>query len=186
MYILPLNQIIPIKLFFIFLFLCLVSNVFALSTDGEKDIEIESDFAEIDDLAGVMIYSGKVKLTQGSMTITGETLTINFNDNDDVELAVVLGKPARTSQLPDDSEKHDRTESLKIEYYPLKETIILIDKVIVNKSDGSIINAAIIEYDTKLSKIKANSERTSLIKENNVEKQNKSRVKMIFKNKNSK
>ena len=46
----------------------------ALSTDRDQPIEIEADFAELDDSRGVTMYKGNVIVTQGSLKLTGESL----------------------------------------------------------------------------------------------------------------
>ena len=142
---------------FLFILLSVLSafNAFALSTDKQQDMEIEADSAEMDDLKGITIYRGDVVVIQGSMRITGHTLTVHFNENDDMELAIMDGNPATYRQLPDNSEKYDEAESLRMEYYALKDYIILIDNALVKKPDGSRMTGSRIEYDTVLSQVKA-------------------------------
>ncbi len=130
-------------------------GAYALSTDKQQDMEIVADTADMDDIKGITIYRGDVVVTQGTMRITGHTLTVNFNDNGDMELAIMEGNPATYRQLPDNSEKYDEAESLRMEYYALKDYIILIDNALVIKPDGSRMTGSRIEYDTLLSQVKA-------------------------------
>ena len=48
----------------------------ALPEDVEQPIEIESDSAELDEVRGVAVYAGKVRMVQGTLIVTAETLTI--------------------------------------------------------------------------------------------------------------
>ena len=48
----------------------------ALPGDSNEPIEIEADFAELDDEKGETIYVGNVIVTQGSLRMTGEKLRI--------------------------------------------------------------------------------------------------------------
>ncbi len=48
----------------------------ALPDDAEQPIEIESDRAELDETSGVAVYAGNVRMRQGTMVVTAETLTI--------------------------------------------------------------------------------------------------------------
>ena len=56
---------------------------YALSSDREQPIEIEADRAEADERARVTIYRGDAVITQGTLRITGETVWIYFNENDE-------------------------------------------------------------------------------------------------------
>ena len=56
--------------------LLISSLVFALSTDREQPIQIEADAAELDDASGITVYTGNVLVTQGTMRLWGNRLTI--------------------------------------------------------------------------------------------------------------
>ena len=172
------------KFLIILLSCALVNNAFALSTDKQQDMEVEADSAELDDIKGISIYRGNVIVTQGSMRITGHTLTVHFDDNGDMELAIMNGNPATYRQLPDNSEKYDEAEALQMEYYPLKDFVILIDKAWVRKPDGSTMTGKRIEYDTVLSQVKATgSTQTVKSNENNNATKKDGRVKITIKKK---
>lgn len=139
------------------IFLCtsllFTTNAWALSTDKDQPIEIEADSADLDNEKGVTIYRGNVVLIQGSVRMTGDTMTVYFK-NDDLDNLIMEGKPARYRQLPDDSEIYDEAEALRIEYYELKSLVILIDKASF-KQEGLSFSGNRIEYDTEHSKVKA-------------------------------
>ena len=183
MYIRQLNQRQCLKQFFALFLVTLMNSAFALSTDKQQDMEIEANSAEMDDIKGITIYRGNVVVTQGSMRITGHTLTVHFNDNDDMELAIMQGNPATYRQRPDNSEADDEAESLQMEYYALKDYIILIDKAWVKKPDGSRMSGSRIEYDTVLSQVKAKgSVNTTQTKDNKINNTD-GRVKITIKKK---
>ena len=184
MYIQQLNQKLYANFFAFLLFAVFANNASALSTDKQQDMEIEADSAEMDDIKGLTVYRGNVVVTQGSMRITGQTLTVHFNENDDMELAIMEGKPATYRQLPDNSEKYDEAESLRMEYYALKDYIILIDKALVKKPDGSRMTGSRIEYDTVLSQVKAKgSVRTTKSGDESTGEKADGRVKITIKKK---
>ncbi len=128
--------------------------VLALSTDRDQDIMITADSAEMDDIKGVTIYRGDVVADQGSIHITGHTMTVYNDDDGEAELIIMQGTPATYRQLPDDSEIYDEAEALQMEYYPLKDYIILIDEAFVTQ-EGLRLRGNRIEYDTVLSQVKA-------------------------------
>ena len=138
---------------FICVSLLFTVSVWALSTDKDQPIEIEADSADLDDAKGVTIYRGNVVLTQGSVRMTGETMTVYFTDAE-LDTVIMEGKPARYRQLPDNSKIYDEAEALRMEYYELKNLIVLIDKASF-KQEGLSFSGNRIEYDTEHSRIKA-------------------------------
>jgi len=139
------------------IFLCaslfFTTSAWALSTDKDQPIEIEADNADLDNEKGVTIYRGNVILIQGSVRMTGDTMTVYFKD-DELDILIMEGKPARYRQLPDDSNIYDEAEALRMEYYELKSLVILIDKASF-KQEGLSFSGNRIEYDTEHSKVKA-------------------------------
>ena len=162
-------------------FLCasllLTTSAWALSTDKDQPIEIEADSADLDDEKGVTIYRGNVILIQGSVRMTGDTMTVYFT-NDELDTLIMEGKPATYRQLPDGSKVYDEAEALRMEYYELKSLIILIDKASF-KQEGLSFSGNRIEYDTENSRIKAKGS----VKQQNGTGQ---RVKIILKPKKKK
>lgn len=135
--------------------LALAGPVMALSTDREQDMRVEADNAELDGIEGISIYRGNVVVTQGSMRITGHTLTVHFNDGGDIELAIMNGSPATYRQLPDGAGDYDEARARKMEYYPQKDSVMLIERAWVKNPDGSTMTGNRIEYDTAQSRVKA-------------------------------
>ena len=134
--------------------LALAGPVMALSTDREQDLQVEADSAELDGIEGISVYRGNVVVTQGSMRITGHTLTVHFSDGGDLELAIMNGSPATYRQLPDGAEDYDEARARKLEYYPHRDSVILIDRAWVKNPDGSTMTGNRIEYDTAQSRVK--------------------------------
>lgn len=99
----------------------------ALSSDRDQPMELEADHANIDDQRGVHIYTGNVIITQGTMRITADHLTVKLKDGDIVE-AIALGQPATYRQRPDGKEQDVEAKSLRMEYYADKGELILIDQ----------------------------------------------------------
>jgi len=142
-----------INLLLIFILSLLSANVQALSTDKDKPIEIEADSAELDNKKGVTIYYGNVIVTQGSIRMTGNKMTVYFTDGN-LDTVIMTGKPATYKQLPDDSKIYDEAEALTMEYHELKSLIILKENAIV-KQEGLQFSGKRIEYDTVSSRVKA-------------------------------
>lgn len=172
-----LKQSINILLLFITLFYNVLT--WALSTDSDQPIEIEADAGELDDQKGITIYTGDVVVTQGSIRMTGQKMTVYYNKNKDLETVIMEGQPATYRQLPDNSQVYDEAEALRMEYYETKNLIVLIDQAVV-KQEGLRFSGSRIDYDTLNSKIKAKGE----TKQNGETTQGSGRVKITIKPKN--
>ena len=95
------------------------------------------------------------------------------------------GKPATYKQLPDDSKIYDEAEALRMEYYVLKDYVILINKALVTQ-EGLRFSGDRIEYDTVNSQIKAKTEaKTESEDGSEVRNKDSERVKIIIKKKNN-
>lgn len=139
------------------LFFCsLSSTVLALSTDREQPINIEADQAEADDALGVTIYKGDVVITQGSLDIRGDIVTIHFDEDQDITKVVAEGKPAKFKQLPDGADAFQNAQALTMEFYANDDTIVLLGDAVSWQGDNRI-SAQRIVYDTRKGKVKAES-----------------------------
>jgi lipopolysaccharide export system protein LptA len=129
----------------------------ALSSDGEQPINIEADQAEADDLNGVTIYRGDVVITQGSLRIAGDVVTIHFDDAQEMTKLVAEGNPATFHQMPDGEGGLQNAEARTMEFYAKDDTIVLLGEAHAWQGDDSI-KAERIVYDTRQGKVKAESQ----------------------------
>jgi len=128
-------------------------QLFALSTDQDKPIEIAADAAELDDKTGITIYSGNVIVTQGSMNLRGDKLTITYNDDNSLKTATMLGTPATFKQMPDNKEQGQIDgKGIKINYLASDNLLVLTEDAELTQS-GKLFKAYKIEYDTEKSKM---------------------------------
>lgn len=83
-------------------FLC-PNNLFARTDDFSKPIDVKADRSEFDEKAGVQSLIGNVLITQGSMKISAERITVTLEDN---KLSVIKGEgsPIKFSQENDAGE----------------------------------------------------------------------------------
>ncbi|MGH8596412.1 MAG: lipopolysaccharide transport periplasmic protein LptA [Gammaproteobacteria bacterium] len=133
--------------------LCLVALgdlAYALATDVEQPIEIEADFAELDDQAGRTTYTGNVVVVQGTMRMTGEKLIANFDENRQLVDVYLEGKPAYFKQTPDGGKQDIEGEGLQIEYHQKKSLLYLIDQASLKQGER-LFEGYRINYDTERS-----------------------------------
>jgi lipopolysaccharide export system protein LptA len=142
------------------LLLCgaMLDNAFALSTDSEQPIEIEADFAELDDVEGTTVYIGNVVVVQGSIRMTGDRLRVNFTAERDLKDAYLEGRLATFKQTPNDQQEDVEGEALLIEYHALESMLILIEKAKVTQGER-LTQGHRINYDTERSIVTVRSSR---------------------------
>ena len=125
-----------------------------LAADKDEPIEVEADTAELDDAKKISIYRGNVIVTQGTIRMTGDVMTVHQTEDGDLETLVLEGRPATYRQLPEKSKVYDEAEALRMEYYELRNYVILIKEAVVTQ-EGLKFSGDRIEYDTAQSKVKA-------------------------------
>jgi len=131
-----------------------------LAGDSEQPIEIEADFAELDDERGVTVYRGNVVVVQGSLRLTGDKLIVNFTEEQELENAFLEGDPARFKQRPDGQEVDTEGEALQIEYHQQESLLYLIENAKLNQGD-KLLTGHRITYDTERSILTARKARDS-------------------------
>lgn len=120
----------------------------ALTGDTTQPININANTAEYDDKIGVSIYRGNVRLMQGSMVLTGDTITITAPD-EKLQKIVAEGSKDRLStfkMLRDDGEQV-YAEAEFMEYDLSKNQILLLRRAWVEQGGNKIASDRIL-YDT--------------------------------------
>jgi lipopolysaccharide export system protein LptA len=140
--------------------LFLSQEALALSTDRDEPINIEADRAEADNAKRITTYYGDVIITQGTLKITGDTVTIEYDDQDRVTKLVSKGDPARFRQLPDGKSdvpmNYQVAQASRMEYYAIDDLIVLLGKAVYGQG-GDRVAADRIVYDSVKSQMKAES-----------------------------
>lgn len=128
----------------------------ALSTDRDQPVSIESDRAEADWRTRVAVYHGDVVITQGTLRITGDTIRIYINEDDEFVKLVSVGKPATMRQLPDDAAQYRTAQADRLEYHADRDLIVLLGSARYGQGSGRI-SAGRIEYDSRRGRLKASA-----------------------------
>lgn len=129
------------------------ASAWALSTDRNQPMSIEADRVELNDTKGVSVYHGNVKVTQGTLVLTGDTMTV-YNKGDKVEKVVMEGSPATYKQRPDNKDKDVHAKALRMEYFTDPEYIVLQKEAEVEQ-EGDRLRSERIEYDVARDKVNA-------------------------------
>ena len=149
----------------------------ALDSDRFKPIDVSADSAVLDDKAGKATYRGNVILTQGTLKIQADQLTIEAGKQGKVEKVIATGNLARFEQIPNPDEKPIEAQANTVEYYVVNEKIILIENARVVQNDN-LFEGNVIEYDISQQKLQARGK--TLTAGEGTGEQQPGRVKMIL------
>jgi lipopolysaccharide export system protein LptA len=139
---------------FCFVLLAMYSaGIYALESDGNQPIVIDSNTATYDDAKAISTYTGNVVSIQGSIRVNSDKLVVYFI-NGEADKLVFTGNLAKFKQTPNEGAQDITGEALTGEFYPKKNLLILIDKATVWRETGAY-SSDFIEYDLKTSLVKA-------------------------------
>lgn len=127
--------------------------VWALESDPDQPITIDSNTATYDDVTATSIYTGNVISVQGSIRVNSDKLVVYFVDGD-AEKLVFTGNKAKFKQTPSPGADDITGEALTGEYYPKKNLLLLIKEATVWQGNATY-TSDLIEYDSKRSIVKA-------------------------------
>jgi lipopolysaccharide export system protein LptA len=128
-------------------------SLYALESDSEQPITIDSNTATYDDATATSTYTGNVISIQGSIQVNSDKLVVYLKDGE-AEKLVFTGKRAKFKQTPSEGAEDIIGEALTGEYYPKKNLLVLIDEATVWQGNGTY-SSKYIEYDIKTSLVKA-------------------------------
>lgn len=131
---------------------CGVPTAQALSTDKDQPINIEADSVDIDDSKGVSVYRGSVILTQGSIHLDADRVTV-YHPDKKADKIVAVGKPVNFRQRPDNSDQDVKGRALRVEYFAASEDLVLIDEAYLEQGGKSFASDR-ITYDRRLAVVK--------------------------------
>ena len=118
----------------------------ALSTDREQPVRIDAKSASLDDQKRIATYKGEVVIVQGSLRITGDLVTMYFDERYDLERLVSEGEPARFQQrLEDGQVQKGRAE--RIEYQVEDGAMLFVGGAQIAQGEFRM-NAERIDYDS--------------------------------------
>ncbi|MBF8781751.1 lipopolysaccharide transport periplasmic protein LptA [Pseudomonas fulva] len=125
------------------------ASAWALPTDRDQPIRIQADNAHLDDKKGVATYTGDVIITQGSMVIKGNTVTLTRAESGDIDTVTSVGNLAYFEQQQSTA-KPDKMQgwAVTIQYQALKDLVVLTDRAKVT-NDGNSTEGEKIVYNTK-------------------------------------
>ncbi len=137
------------------LFLLLPVQLFALSNDGQQPINVEADSLDVRDQENISIYSGNVRLKQGSLEFSCDRLTLHFDEQKQLTLMEMTGTPATFRQL--DDEKQELKGQAELLQYRQSESILVLSGKARFSHRGDTIESNSIQVNTDTNSIQAGS-----------------------------
>ncbi|WP_275097387.1 lipopolysaccharide transport periplasmic protein LptA [Sedimenticola hydrogenitrophicus] len=125
----------------------------ALQSDKDQPIYIEADAVDIDDRSGISTYKGNVELTQGSILITADQVTVTQrpDKNDQIE---AIGNPATFRQETEGDKGTIKGRARKAEYSANSEIINMTGDAVLTQGQDTFKSDRII-YDRARAVVKA-------------------------------
>ena len=97
-------------------------SAYALQSDGDQPIVIDSNTATYDDAKAISIYTGNVISIQGSIRVNSDKLVVYFI-NGEADKMVFTGNLAKFKQTPKDGDQDITGEAYTGEFYPKKNLL---------------------------------------------------------------
>lgn len=133
---------------------------YALPTDSQQPIHVQADTADLDNAKGILVYRGNVIITQGSMKVMGQVVTITRNKNGGIDIMTSQGNPAYYEQRPSIDDPIVRSYAKTIQYQVAKKLVILTDNAKVIQKNNVFTGDKIV-YDTSRKLISAGKKTTT-------------------------
>lgn len=124
----------------------------AQQANTELPLEIEADRAELNETTGVGVYRGDVRITQGSMVLTADTVTV-IAPGRRLQKIIAEGDKSTFRQTDagegapgeDDPGEDDLwAEALRMEYEPGKNRITLLGKAFLRRAKNDFAAERIV------------------------------------------
>ena len=134
--------------------ICTVAQ--ALPEDSDQPIHIRADTAEIDQQAERVIYRGAVQVDQGTLRVTADVMTIEYQEQKVVRI-IAEGSPAYYQQQVEVDKEQVKADASTIVYHTQEERIDLKGDANLEQ-EGNTVSGDRIIYDIVAGKIDATAE----------------------------
>ncbi len=125
----------------------------ALPGDKDQAVEIEADSVDIDESKGTSVYQGRVELTQGSIRLQADRVTVLQRGNKPSKI-LAEGQPVRFRQLESEQKGYVTGAARRAEYQLTSEELVLIGDAVLTQGKDSFKSDRIV-YDRVRAKMKA-------------------------------
>ena len=132
-------------------------------SDRDKPVNIESDRMNADDAKKTAVFDGRVILTQGTLTIRGDRITVT-QDAQGFQTGTAAGNPASFRQKRDGSSEYIEAEAERIEYNGKADRVEFFGRARLRRDCGDDVRGNYISYDARTEFFTVNSAATAAAK----------------------
>ncbi len=117
-------------------------------TDRDKPVNIESDRMSADDVKKTAVFDGKVILTQGTLVIRADRITVR-QDAEGFQFGVATGNLATFRQKREGFNEYVEGEAERIEYDGRADRVEFFTRARMRRDGGDDVNGNYISYDSR-------------------------------------
>lgn len=128
----------------------------ALPSDAQQPIRLLADRATYSERTGVNSYSGNVTITQGTLKLAADNITVNLSNNRSIQSAVLSGRPATMQQVVTKEKGLARGQANKIDYNAVNGIVTLTGNAKLTQN-GASFSGNVIRYSLKVGDVEATS-----------------------------
>jgi len=134
----------------------------ALPEDAQQPIQITADNARFDEKSGEALYRGNVQIVQGTLRVSGDTLTLKVDAQGNLQTARTLGKQAHYEQKTDPAKGLVKADANEILFDNNTGVITLIGNSVLRQDSASFSGPRIV-YSTLRKQIEATGDSTQRV-----------------------
>ena len=125
----------------------------ALPEDRNQPIHLEASRGQLDQKTGVSVYEGNVVITQGSMRLTADSVTIYIKDNN-FQRMEATGAPVNLRYKPTVDKPEVQGVSQRVEYDVASAKVIMSGNARLTQGQDTFTGDR-VEYDLKSDVVRA-------------------------------
>lgn len=126
----------------------LAGPVQAERADRSKPINLESDRMRVDDLHKTSAFEGNVVMTQGTLTIRADKVTVR-QDQEGFQYGSASGNPASFRQKRDGANEYIEGEAERIEYNGKLDRVEFYNRARLKREPADEVRGNYISYDSR-------------------------------------
>ena len=116
--------------------------------DRSKPINLESDRMRVDDVQRISVFEGKVVMTQGTLTIRADKVTVR-QDQEGYQYGSASGNPASFRQKRDGANEYVEGEAERIEYNGKLDRVEFFNRARLKREPADEVRGNYISYDSR-------------------------------------
>lgn len=129
----------------------------ALDRDRAEPVELSAERAEMNNATGVGVYTGDVVLTQGTMRITADKMTVHTTPSGELARVIAEGDDATFRQLPEGQRDYVHARAPYMEYQPQAPGHVVLRGGAVLTQGKNRFAGDVIRYDMRQDTVTAQS-----------------------------